>query len=138
MDNITALKGDYEFLAMTYIYPITVDGITYTNAEAAFWSQRIKDKKARNKLSRLSAMKARAKALQAEPIDDWDETKDDILKRILEIKFKDESLRKKLLSTGDAMILNNNTYRDEYYGIYNGKGKNILGKMLMELRSSLN
>lgn len=137
MDNITALKGDYEFLAMTYNYPITVDGITYTNAEAAFWSQRIMDKKARNKLSRLSAMKARAKALQAEPIDDWDETKDDILKRILEIKFKDESLRMRLLSTGDALILNNNTYRDEYYGIYNGKGKNVLGKMLMELRSSL-
>ena len=137
MDSITALKGDYEYLAMTYNYPITVDNITYTNAEAAFWAQRIMDKKARNKLSRLSAMKARAKALQAEPIDDWDETKDDILKKVLEIKFSDEQLKKKLLSTGTAKIVNNNTYRDDYYGVYNGKGKNMLGKMLMELRESL-
>lgn len=135
--DITELKGDYEFLAMTYNHPITVDGLTYTNAEAAFWAQRIADKNARVKLTRLSPMKARAKALQAYPIDDWDEIKDDILKHILEIKFSDDVLKKKLLDTGSMKILNNNTYRDEYYGIYNGKGKNILGKMIMNLRESL-
>lgn len=133
--SITSFKGEYEFLSMTFNHDITVDGLTYTNAESAFWAQRVADVNARIKYTRLSGNKARAKALQAIPIDNWDETKDDIMKFILQIKFSDPVLKKKLLSTGKARLKNVNTYRDDYWGIYNTKGKNKLGKFLEELRT---
>ena len=135
--SVTAFKNEYEFLSMTYNSPITVDGITYSNAESAFWAQRVKDTNARFKYTRLSGNKARAKALQAIPIDDWDGCKNEILKKILKIKFSDETLKKKLLDTGTAKLKNNNTYRDDYWGIYMNRGKNLLGKFLEELREEL-
>ena len=135
--SVTAFKNEYEFLSMTYNSPITVDGITYSNAESAFWAQRVKDINARFKYTRLSGNKARAKALQAVPIDDWDESKNEILKKVLRIKFSDETLKKKLLDTGTAKLKNNNTYRDDYWGIYMNRGKNLLGKFLEELREEL-
>ena len=135
--SVTAFKNEYEFLSMTYNSSITVDGITYSNAESAFWAQRVKDVNARFKYTRLSGNKARAKALQAVPIDDWDESKNEILKKILRIKFSDDTLKKKLLDTGTAKLKNNNTYRDDYYGIYMNRGKNLLGKFLEELREEL-
>ena len=141
MSNLPALiasfKNEYDFLSMTYNASITIDGLTYTNAESAFWAQRVKDVNARSKFIRLSGNKARAKALQAVPIDNWDESKNEILKKILRIKFSDETLKKKLLDTGTAKLKNNNTYRDDYWGIYMGKGKNLLGKFLEELRDEL-
>ena len=135
--SVIAFKNEYEFLSMTYNSSITVDGITYSNAESAFWAQRVKDVNARFKYTRLSGNKARAKALQAVPIDDWDESKNEILKKILRIKFSDDTLKKKLLDTGTAKLKNNNTYRDDYYGIYMNRGKNLLGKFLEELREEL-
>lgn len=135
--SVTAFKNEYEFLSMTYNSPITVDGITYSNAESAFWAQRVKNVNARFKYTRLSGNKARAKALQAVPIDNWDGFKNEILKKILRIKFSDETLKKKLLDTGTAKLKNTNTYRDDYWGIYMNKGKNLLGKFLEELREEL-
>ena len=134
---ITSFTGEYEFLSMTYNHPITVDGLEYTNAESAFWAQRVKDKYARSKYTRLSGNKARAKAIQAEPVETWEEDKDDIMKMILAKKFEDPVLKKKLLSTGKAKLKNVNTYRDDYWGIYNTKGKNKLGRFLEELRDSM-
>lgn len=140
MDNkvIDGFRGEYEYLANTYNSDITYDGMTYTNAEAAYWAQRVKDKRARNKYSRLSGNKARAKAMQAIPIEDWETTKNDIMMNILRVKFnKNSELGKKLIATNDAKIINTNTYRDDYYGVYMNKGKNILGKMLMKIRDEI-
>ena len=137
METISSFTGQYEFLSMTYNSPIIVDGLSYTNAESAFYAQRIKDVNARAKLSRLSGNKARAKALQATPIDDWEETKDQVMKKILLIKFSDEKLKKKLLSTKGKRLNNVNSYRDEYWGIYMGKGKNKLGRILEIVREEL-
>lgn len=137
MEVISSFTGQYEFLSMTYNNPITIDGLTYTNAESAFWAQRVKDINARSKYTRLSGNKARAKALQATPIDDWEESKDQIMKHVLMIKFSDDKLKKKLLETKGKRLNNINSYRDEYWGIYMGKGKNKLGRILESIRNEL-
>lgn len=57
--------------------------------------------------------------------------------RGLREKFKDPELRKILLSTGKKELIENSPY-DKYWGIGpNGKGKNRLGVLLMELRTGL-
>lgn len=136
-NKITTFTGDYSFLANSFSCPIEIDGLVFNSAEAAFWSQRVKDLKARRKYTRLSPSKAREKALQAQPINDWDELKDSIMQRILEIKFSNPDLAKKLKATKNAKLINTNTYRDEYWGVYMGKGKNILGILLTKVRENL-
>lgn len=134
--DITSFSNEYAFLANTFNEEITVDDLTYSNAESAFWAQRIKDPKARRKLTHLSGTKAKAKAINCEPVENWESKEYATMKRILRIKFdKSKELYQKLKETGSAQLINNNTYRDEYWGVYYGKGQNLLGKILMEIRS---
>ena len=71
---------------------------------------------------------------------DWDKVKIAVMRLGLRLKFEEnEDLKQKLLATGDAELVEGNTWHDVYWGCDSttGEGKNYLGKLLMELRSSL-
>jgi len=66
--------------------------------------------------------------------DDWNDIRDKIMYKGLKKKFKDPELKKILLNTGDAYLIENSP-RDYYWGIgKDGNGENKLGKLLMKLR----
>lgn len=69
---------------------------------------------------------------------DWTTVRDDVMRTGLKAKFtQNPELRKKLLSTGSARLIENSP-RDSYWGIgADGKGQNRLGCLLMELREEL-
>ena len=46
-------------------------------------------------------------------------------------------LAKKLLATGDALLIEGNTWNDRYWGVCRGKGENRLGILLMLVREDL-
>lgn len=63
--------------------------------------------------------------------------RDDVMRKVLRVKFEQHpDLAKKLIETGDAILLES-TIRDSYWGGYSGRGKNMIGEMLMELRREL-
>lgn len=70
--------------------------------------------------------------------EDWEEVKDDLMRRAVLERFKTNSDAKKiLLSTGDEEIIEKTT-KDYYWGCgEDGTGKNMLGKILMEIRDIL-
>lgn len=69
---------------------------------------------------------------------DWEEVKDDIMRRAVFEKFKaNQDIQKVLLSTGSEEIIEKTT-KDYYWGCgEDGKGRNMLGKILMETREIL-
>ena len=69
---------------------------------------------------------------------DWEEVKDDIMYEALYAKFtQNSSLKDVLLSTGDKLIVEH-TKNDFYWGDGgDGSGKNMLGTLIMKLRSEL-
>jgi ribA/ribD-fused uncharacterized protein len=69
---------------------------------------------------------------------DWETVKDDIMREALRAKFtQHEDLKKILLETGDAILVEH-TANDNYWGDGgDGSGRNMLGKLLMELREEL-
>ena len=69
---------------------------------------------------------------------DWEVVKDDIMREALKAKFtQNEDLRKILLETEDAILVEH-TKNDRYWGDGgDGSGQNMLGKLLMELREEL-
>jgi predicted NAD-dependent protein-ADP-ribosyltransferase YbiA (DUF1768 family) len=68
---------------------------------------------------------------------DWEEIKNRVMLKALRAKFSQSSiLKKKLLETGNAKIIEDN-HKDYYWGIGNGSGKNMLGKLLMQVRTEL-
>jgi len=70
--------------------------------------------------------------------EDWDEIKEDIMYKIVKMKFEQNyKLKELLLSTGDK-IIRENSQRDSYWGIgKDGKGLNKLGLILMKVREEL-
>jgi N-glycosidase YbiA len=69
---------------------------------------------------------------------DWEQIKDDVMLCAVRAKFAAHSqLRELLLSTGDEEIIEKTT-RDYYWGCgTDGTGKNMLGKILMQVREEL-
>lgn len=66
---------------------------------------------------------------------DWNMVRDNVMEKCLLAKFtQNETLKALLLSTKNAEIVENSP-RDAYWGIgKNGKGTNMLGKLLMKIR----
>jgi ribA/ribD-fused uncharacterized protein len=69
---------------------------------------------------------------------DWEQVKDDVMRKAVLRKFETHAeIRVILLSTGDEELIENTTY-DYYWGRgTNGTGRNMLGKILMEVRQLL-
>ena len=135
---INNFTGKYEFLSNFYNHPLVLDGVEYSNAEAAFQAQSAADKGSKRKFARLSGIKAKAYGRRIVQRDDWDEQAQiDAMREVLIAKFKDEELAKKLCNTGDEELINMNQFRDEYWGVTTRGGRNKLGAMLMEIRAEL-
>lgn len=67
------------------------------------------------------------------PFQNWDQVKDDVMWMCLFIKFREENIMKILLDTGDNILIEASP-KDYYWGYTGGTGKNMLGKLLMEIR----
>ena len=69
---------------------------------------------------------------------DWESVKDQIMRKAVLAKFtQHDDLQEVLLSTGDAKLVEHTT-NDSYWGDGgDGSGKNMLGRILMEVREQL-
>ncbi|MER8560123.1 NADAR family protein [Mesorhizobium sp. M0578] len=69
---------------------------------------------------------------------DWDDVKVDVMRDILRAKAdQHEYVRRKLLATGDRELVEN-SWRDDFWGWGSKRdGKNMLGKLWMEVRAEL-
>jgi ribA/ribD-fused uncharacterized protein len=134
--KIDSFRGKYSFLSNFYMVPINLGNMIYKSAEHAFQAAKTKDKKIR-KLIAQAKTPGKAKRLGREVVlrPNWEKRKFEIMYKILWAKFsQNRELMKKLLKTGDAELIEGNTWGDQYWGICRGKGENKLGKLLMLLR----
>lgn len=70
--------------------------------------------------------------------EDWEEVKDDVMRKAVYAKFSQNIELKKILLDTDSEYIVENTSNDYYWGCgTNGSGKNMLGIILMEIRDKL-
>lgn len=136
---INSFRGSYYFLSNFYTCPVTYDGITYENNEAAFQAQKCIDKAERYKFSNLNPTEAKHLGRKVNLRKDWEEVKFNIMKDLITAKFEQNAdLREKLVSTGTEYLEEGNTWGDRVWGTVDGKGANLLGEILMEVREEIN
>ncbi len=68
---------------------------------------------------------------------DWPAIKLGVMSTGLDAKFQIPELRDKLLATGNAELVEGNSWNDTYWGMCRGVGDNHLGKLLMKIRAEL-
>ena len=135
---IDRFRDDYDFLSNFYPVLINVEGIMYTSAEHAFQAMKTLDRKTRIKLSACRSCKeVKALGRKAPLREDWEQVKLGIMETIVREKFKEPSLRRALLNTGDEPLVEGNTWGDTFWGVCRGKGENHLGKILMKIREEI-
>ena len=126
----------HEFLSNFYMTPVLWEGILYPSSEHAYQASKSLDPNIRKDISLLSTpgkAKRAGKMLIQRP--DWnDQLKLLTMEAILRIKFQDPKLRALLDSTKGQELIEGNTWGDTFWGVCNGKGKNHLGVILMNIR----
>lgn len=74
---------------------------------------------------------------------DWEDAKLGVMERVLRQKFSQPEMSAKLLSTGNAVLIEGNNWGDMFWGcIWNNErklwvGENHLGVLLMNLREEV-
>lgn len=136
--TISEFNGQYKFLSNFSLDPVLYEERWYDTSEHAFQAA----KAASNAEKLYVAMaqgpghaKSRGRRVSLRP--DWEEVKDQIMLDILRSKFSQDPLKQQLLATGEEELIEGNEHNDTYWGVYNGLGQNMLGKILMQVRFEL-
>ena len=137
LELINEFTGEYLFLSNYFKCKITYNGYTYSSVEAAFQAQKNPDLSYRFVGKGPNIAKHMGRRVTLRP--DWEDVKVDIMRELLEIKFSDSKLRKRLLSTYPKYLIEGNTWNDKFWGvdIVTGEGENHLGELLMQVRNEL-
>lgn len=137
---IDRFAGPYRFLSNFWPSAVTLDGEEYSTVEHAFQAAKTTDMDARV-LVRMAfspgVAKQRGRMLALRP--DWEAVKVEIMAGLLRQKFTNHAeLREALLNTGDALLVEGNTWGDTFWGVDAGKGgANHLGRLLMQIRTEV-
>ena len=138
MAKITSFTGEYRFLSNFYAYEFIYGGQVWATAEHAYQAA-----KATNMFDfahiREAATPGEAKRRAHDVVISprWDAIKPVIMFAVVRAKFQVPYLAGKLLSTGDAELIEGNTWGDVFWGTCNGVGENHLGRLLMHVRDEL-
>ncbi|KAG0376026.1 hypothetical protein BGX24_008370 [Mortierella sp. AD032] len=142
--NFYRQENPYGEFSNFFYAPINIAGLEWPTTEHYFQAQKFAhlDDKQYVELVRLAktpsdaAKLGRNRAFPLRP--DWEEVKDDVMRECVLQKFLQHSdLAKVLRGTGER-YLNEHTRNDSYWADGgNGKGKNMLGQVLMETRTKI-
>lgn len=135
---IDSFRGDFGFLSNFHEATIYVDGARYRSVEHAYQAYKTLDPWSR-RLIREAPTPGQAKKLGqgVQLRGDWEAVKVDLMRTFVKKKFENPFLRPLLLATGDAELVEGNTWNDTFWGVCRGTGQNWLGKILMEVRETI-
>lgn len=115
---------------------------TFPSVENYFQAMKTFDEDKRQRFTAMSPKEARDVGKSLSIRNDWEEVKNDIMMHALRKKFETPRFNMQLKQTGNDELIEWNLWHDNEWGVCycnkcRGKGKNKLGKMLMELREEM-
>lgn len=135
-EPIIHFDGVYGFLSNFYHSLITLDEYDFLNGEAAF--QAFKDLDRIEEFKTIKPSRAKSLGRQVKLRPDWEQVKTSVMERVVFAKFSQNlDLQKKLLATGDRLLVEGNWWKDTTWGVSGGRGENRLGIILMNVRKQL-
>ena len=130
--------GENFYLSNFYEAPVEYNGIVYPHTESAFQAQKCLSKLVQEEFKYLKPGQAKRYGKKVPLREDWEQVKDNIMYEVCLAKFKQhKDLAEKLIATGDEELAEGNNWGDTYWGTVDGVGKNMLGKVLMRVRSEI-
>lgn len=137
---IDSFKGDYWFLSNFAYSPFTYEGREFATVENAYQAYKSLDPAIFNAIAQAKTPSAAKRSGQSvvnlRP--DWDNYKLLLMYELVRAKFQqNDDLADKLLAINDSVLIEGNTWGDRFWGKVDGRGENMLGKILMVIRQEL-
>lgn len=70
--------------------------------------------------------------------ENWDDKRVDSMIDLLMQKYQHPDLARQLQATGEKVLIEGNTWDDTFWGVTDNKGRNMLGRIVMNIREKLN
>lgn len=135
-DKIEKFDGEYAFLSNFFSAPFSYCGFKFHNSEAAFQASKCPSRMFDFVTLNPSQAKRLGRKVELRP--DWEDVKESVMYEVCLAKFtQNPDLAILLMDTGDAELIEGNTWGDRVWGVCDGAGENKLGKILMRIRKEL-
>ncbi|WP_157978265.1 MULTISPECIES: NADAR family protein [Nocardia] len=142
---IDSFDGPFRFLSNFYPHPFQFRGFDCATSEHVFAGVKTTDREWIGRILAAPTPQAAKQLGRRAPLrPNWDRDRVLYMRAILHAKFtSDPDLTQRLLDTGDALLIEGNTWGDDYWGrvlrpgLATAVGHNWLGRSLMRLRSEL-
>jgi ribA/ribD-fused uncharacterized protein len=138
MREIRRFAEEWAFLSNFAEAEVELEGVQFPTVEAAFQAAKTTVEAEREAI-RQAATPGRAKRLgrKATLRAGWEAMRVEVMRGLLVQKFQIPALRAALLATGQAELVEGNTWGDVFWGVCEGEGQNVLGRLLTEVRAGL-
>jgi ribA/ribD-fused uncharacterized protein len=142
---ISRLDGPWRLLSNFHRHPVAFRGTWWPSAEHAFQSAKRRDPGYWQALLGHPAPADAKRLGRRVQVDrpDWDAWRVPVMMEVLTAKFTDPGLRRGLLATGGALIVEGNSWHDQFWGDCQcgrpscaAPGRNVLGCLLMAARAA--
>jgi len=139
--NFYSVRDEFGEFSNFAPYPITLDGERWPTSEHYFQAQKFEDAAYRQNIRKVNSPMIAAKMgrdRRQKLRRDWESVKVEVMRAAVLAKFTQHvELRALLASTGNAKLVEH-TVNDDYWGDGgDGSGKNMLGRILMQVRELL-
>lgn len=135
INHIDSFHGPHRFLSNFWACEVRWGELTFPSSEHAYQWTKMDDEAGRAAvIAAPTAGDAKKAAREHAVRPDWEHIKIEVMLDLLRIKFSNQWLRDWLDATGDAELIEGNTWNDTFWGVCRGVGENRLGKLLMQVR----
>ena len=132
---------DYGWLSNSAPYPISLEGVMWYTAEHYFQAHKYHNELVQREIRKQRSPLEIAKVVRSARVrvkGDWDAKKLGVMRTAVRAKFTQlPELRKLLLNTGDAVLVDHSDEDSYWSDGGDGDGRNMLGVILMEIRDEL-
>ena len=134
--EVKGFFGKYRFLSNYHVCNIQDEGRLFPSTENAYMAAKTDVQSIKDEFLDIQPSEAKKKGYTVPLRPDWDLVKVDVMRRVVFQKFlAHQDLREALLKTNYAYLEETNHWGDKFWGVCEGEGLNVLGKILMETRS---
>lgn len=135
--DILEFQGPFRWLSNFWPCEVELDGVVFPSVENAYQAAKISPL-TREAFRTISPSEAKHQASQWAPPANWADRRVRLMEGLIEQKFRFGSdLARLLISTDPAQLVEGNTWGDTFWGVCNGVGENMLGRLLMDQRRKL-
>jgi ribA/ribD-fused uncharacterized protein len=138
IDAITSFSGEYRFLSNFWPAKVSYMDLDFPTVEHAFVAAKSDDPAFWRTVQQIPTPGSAKKLGRSVKLrDNWEQARVIVMHGLLQQKFHDNPLRTKLLETRHVWLEEGNTWGDTFWGVCNGVGENMLGKLLMLVREEV-